>query len=46
MQNIEEQCRLNAEKIHVVAEQLKLTKRRLNRLTILYVITTIILGTM
>ena len=44
IKKLTEQCMLNSDKIHVIAEELKSTKRQLNRLAILYVITTLILA--
>jgi len=44
IKKLTEQCVLNSDKIHVIAEELKSTKRQLNRLAILYVITTFILA--
>jgi len=41
---LRDHCVLNSDKIHVLAEQLRLTNRRLNRLTILYFFTTVILA--
>jgi hypothetical protein len=44
IKKLTEQCILNSDKIHVVAQELKGTKRQLNRLAILYVVTTLILA--
>ena len=44
IKKLTEQCILNSDKIHVVAQELKSTKRQLNRLAILYVVTTFILA--
>jgi hypothetical protein len=44
IKKLTEQCVLNSDKIHVIAEELKSTKRQLNRLAILYVFTTLILA--
>jgi len=44
IKKLTEQCVLNSDKIHVIAQELKSTKRQLDRLAILYVITTFILA--